>query len=132
MQPRKPGKGGKPDQKGTGGSHTSPPDEATGTAGGWVMRGTRASPSSQTWTSRQPCCLPEEAPRNLILSPWQQQLHPFSRYPFQSSDFSSGSKLGAAGGKERRRNVKAQPPPASPGMHVRWAGESQAGSMEVE
>lgn len=120
-----PKKGRKSERKGTGGSHASIPTTVMGAAGSWETKGMHTSLSLQTLMSCWPHCCPEKAPQNQIPSLWQQ-LHPFSRYPFQSGDFSSGFELGAAGGKERRRNVKAQPPPS---QEARVLGRGEPGRL---
>lgn len=56
-------------------------------------------------------CCPEKAPQKLIFSLWQQ-LHPFSRYSFQSSDLCSSSEFRVVRRKERRQNIKVQPLPS--------------------
>lgn len=80
-----------------------------------------------------PHCCPEEAPQKLILSPWQK-LHPFSRYSFQSGDLSSSSEFRVVRGKERRQNIKVQPPPLPAPGHTcaQQKREGWAGSTEAE
>lgn len=74
-------------------------------------------------------CCPEKAPQKIILSLWQQ-LHPLPHYSFQSGDLSSSSKFRVVRGKERRQNIKVQPPPSwdtcTQQKRERWAGSMEA------
>lgn len=69
------------------------------------------------------CCF-DKAPQKLILSLWQQ-LHPFSRYSFQSGDLSSSSEFRE--GRKGDKTSKYNHPP--PGMHVHSTEEREMGRL---